>query len=68
MLTNVLAEAARMRLTRKELADRLDVSLPTLRSWISGKPIPSNKLIEMTNLFHCSADYLIQNDGQADQK
>lgn len=42
------------------LAHELGVSYSTIKSWMYGKTdIPSSKLIEMSNLFQVSTDYLL---------
>lgn len=60
MLNNILAEAAKMQLTKKDLAKLLGVSEPTLRGWVRGKPIPSTKLVKMADMFNCSTDYILE--------
>lgn len=65
-LKNIEAERARAGMTRKELADSLGITEKTLRTWIRGVyAIPSNKLLAMQGLFHCSIDYLL---GLTDQR
>lgn len=65
-LKNIEAERARAGMTRKELADSLNVTEQTLRMWTGGiRAIPSNKLLDMQGLFHCSVDYLL---GLTDQR
>nr|DAS36517.1 MAG TPA: helix-turn-helix domain protein [Caudoviricetes sp.] len=65
-LKNIEAERARAGMTRKELADSLNVTEQTLRMWTGGiRAIPSNKLLAMQGLFHCSVDYLL---GLTDQR
>lgn len=59
-LKNIEAERARAGMTRKELADSLNVTEQTLRMWTGGiRAIPSNKLLVMHSLFYCSVDYLL---------
>ena len=59
-LNNIDAERARLDLTRETFAKQLGITSKTLRSWVNGKaPIPSNKLIQMCNMFNCSTDYLL---------
>jgi len=46
--------------TQAALADKLGVSLPTIRSWEQEKSSPSHEmLIAICNLYHVSADYLL---------
>jgi Helix-turn-helix. len=60
MLTNILAEMGRNRLTYKDLYQLLDVSAPTLRGYLSGEPIPSDKLKKMSVIFNRTTDYLLE--------
>lgn len=46
--------------TQAILADKLKVSLPTVRAWEQGKSSPSHEmLVSICNLYHVSADYLL---------
>lgn len=59
-LKNVEAELARFRMTRKMLASEVGVTVRTVSNWMNGKTdIPLSILIEMTEMWDCSADYLI---------
>ena len=61
-----IEERARAGMTRKGLADSLNVTEQTLRMWTGGiRAIPSNKLLAIQGLFHCSFDYLL---GLTDQR
>ena len=65
-LKNIEAERARAGMTRKELADSLNVTEQTLRMWTGGiRASPSHKLLDMQGMFHCSVDYLL---GLTDQR
>ena len=65
MFNNIDAERARKGWTKKELAQKLDISAPTLRAWIRGSAeIPATKLLYMADLFNCSMDYLLKNYNQ----
>lgn len=46
-------------LTKSQAAESLNVSLKSLYNYEHGKPIPSNVLSEMSNLYECSTDYLL---------
>ncbi len=59
MYPNIEAERARKGLTKEELASILGVDRKTLRKWINGGNIPTNKLAEMAMFFGCSTDYLL---------
>jgi len=57
---NILAEQARLELTKGELSRKLKISTKTLDSYTAGDtPIPSSKLMAMSKLFGCSMDYLL---------
>lgn len=46
--------------TQAALAQRLGVSLPTVRAWEQEKSSPSHEmLVELCRLYHVSADYLL---------
>lgn len=60
MFPNIDAERARNGMSRAELANRLDVSYSTMKSWMSGRTdIPSSKLVQMSEMFRVSVDYLL---------
>ena len=42
-----------------DLANRLGVSRKTLYNWISNGNIPQTAITKMTQIFDCSADYLL---------
>lgn len=63
MYKNINAEMARRNMTNKQLADNLGVSEKTISNWKAGRTdIPSSKLINMTRMFGCTADYLLGNE------
>lgn len=65
-MTNIRSERARMGLTQKNLADRLEVDERTISNWeTEATPVPSTKAIEMSNIFGCSTDYLF---GLSDER
>ena len=46
--------------TQLSLAQKLDVSLPTIRAWEQEKSSPSHEmLVQICKLYHISADYLL---------
>ena len=62
MFNNIEAERARKGWSKKDLAQKLNVSCPTLRAWIKGtSEIPATKILYMAKLFDCSVDYLLEN-------
>lgn len=66
MFPNIDAERARLGWSRMYLASRLNVSYSTLRNWMRGvTEIPSSKIVEMAEMFHCTTDYLL---GLRDKK
>ena len=69
----VMALAANLRLLRKkagftqiELADKLGVSIATLRRWESGETAPTGtRIIELANLLGVSPDEIIKETGDS---
>lgn len=60
MFPNIDAERARKGWSRADLARELNVSYSTLKNWMRGTTeIPASKLVQMSNLFHCTTDYLL---------
>ena len=48
--------------TQEQLADKLDVSRQSVSKWESDVAYPeTDKLIKLSKLFHCSIDYLLDN-------
>ena len=46
--------------TQERLAEKLGVSVATIRSWEQGRSLPpSDKVIKICKLYHVSADYLL---------
>lgn len=56
---NIEAERAKKRLSQKDFAKEMEVTVPTYRSWIEKGKIPSQKLERMANFFGCTTDYLL---------
>lgn len=56
---NINAERARMGLTLDQFADILGVTRKTVYNWIIRGNIPQSKLEQMSEMFHCSIDYLL---------
>jgi transcriptional regulator with XRE-family HTH domain len=60
MYNCIEAERARSGLTLEEFSDKIGVAEKTYRNWRdSEKPISSDVLIKISNLFGCSIDYLL---------
>lgn len=54
-------------MTKGDLAEKLGVSYATLKNWMKGKgEIPASKLVLMSEMFNCSADYLLGIDWKSD--
>lgn len=63
MYQNIKAEIARNDLNYKKVAKELDVSVNTLKNWMTGRTqIPCSKIISMSKLFGCTTDYLLGNE------
>ena len=56
---NIEAERARSGKTKDALANQLGITSKTYNNYVNGRPIPSDILIRMTEIFNCSADYLL---------
>ncbi len=57
---NIEAERARNGMSKAELAEKLNVSNATLNNWQNGTTeLPIRKLVELSDLFHVSSDYLV---------
>lgn len=60
LFPNIEAERARYNTTKKQLAEKLEVSSRTVDNWLKGRTeIPSSALIKMALLWNCSIDYLL---------
>lgn len=65
MLINMETERVRNKLSRKELADLLDVSVRTYSNWIKEKrDIPSRKLQKLSIILGVSMEQLLENESQ----
>lgn len=60
MNVNIEAERVRQQFTKEEISAKLGVASKTYTNYVRGDtPIPSDVLIKMASLFHCSTDYLL---------
>lgn len=60
MFPNIDAERARHGWSKVVLASKLNVSYSTLKNWLNGNTIiPASKVIEMSKIFNCTTDYLL---------
>lgn len=51
-------------MTQEELAEQLDVSRQAVGKWVNDKGLPEvNKLLQMSNMFGVSLDYLLKEEG-----
>lgn len=62
---NINAERVRLGMTMEDMAERLGVTRRTIYNWMAHGKIPQNKLLLMTEMFNCSADYLLKTDAGA---
>lgn len=62
---NINAERVRLGMTMEDMAERLGVTRKTIYNWMAHGKIPQNKLLLMTEIFNCSADYLLKTDAGA---
>lgn len=61
MLNNIEVERVRNRLTQKQVAGKLGVSMRTYCNWIKEETdIPGVALIKLSRMFGTSMDYLMQ--------
>ena len=60
MRMNIEAERGRKGLTKTQLSQELGISLSTYSAYLKGGSIPSDKLVQMADLFNCSVDYLLE--------
>ena len=57
---NINAERSRAGMTVEDLAMSLGVTRKTVYNWMAHGNIPQSKLEKMSELFHCSIDYLLE--------
>lgn len=56
---NIEAERGRKQLSKEGLSRNLGITSRTYWNYITGGPIPSDKLVMMAEMFGCSTDYLL---------
>lgn len=59
MRKNIEAERGRIGLSKHAISKQLNISTTTYNHYIAGRPIPSDVLIAMADLFECRVDYLL---------
>lgn len=53
--------------SQEDLAERLDVSRQAISRWENGSALPdSNNILQLSKLFHVTADYLLNEDYTSD--
>ena len=62
---NINAERVRLGMTMEDMAERLGVTRKTIYNWMAHGKIPQSKLMLRTEMFNCSADYLLKTDAGA---
>ena len=73
ILSNIEAERARHGMTREEVGQAIGVSQASYLSYITGgRPIRSDKLLMLADMWNCTTDYLLgreaKNGGEANGK
>lgn len=64
---NIKIERLKLRLTQKDLADKIGVTPNTIVRWEANpEGIPGAALIAMADLFGCSTDYLLERSAAHD--
>ena len=64
LATNLRQQRKKAGLTQIDLAEKLGVSIATLRRWESGETAPTGtRMVEIANLLKISPDELIKDDG-----
>lgn len=63
---NIRLQRKKAGLTQIELADRIGVSIATLRRWEAGETSPTGtRILELANLLHVSPDEIVSDDKNA---
>lgn len=57
---NIEGERAKRNWTQETIAQKLNITTKTYRRWVTEGFIPSNKLMELSKIFNCSVDYLLE--------
>ncbi|MDO4356540.1 MAG: helix-turn-helix transcriptional regulator [Clostridia bacterium] len=59
MRDNIEAERGRKQFSKERISRELGITSKTYNNYVQGKPIPSDVLVRMAQLFECSTDYLL---------
>ncbi len=63
MFRNIEAERARNGFSKEVIATKLNITPKTYYNWVYEiTPIPSHKLVELSQLFKTSMDYLLESE------
>ena len=66
MHNNIRSERVRKRMTQAQFASEVGVAESTVRDWENGRSDPNmSSIVLMTQIFGCSADYVI---GLSDER
>lgn len=57
---NIEAERARLDMTQDVICRELKIGKQTFQRFINGDPIPSDKLMKMSEIFGVSMEYLLE--------
>lgn len=64
---NIEVERVRNQFNKEEISKELGITSRTYANYVRGEsPIPSDVLIKMASVFHCSTDYLLGLDTDRD--
>lgn len=64
--TNIRLQRKKAGLTQIDLAEKLGVSIATLRRWEAGETSPTGtRIVELANLLHISPDEIVSDDKDA---
>lgn len=59
MRMNIEAERSRLGYTKAEISEALNITQNTYNRYLRGGDIPSDVLVKMARMFHCTTDYLL---------
>lgn len=59
MRMNIEAERSRLGYTKAEVSEKLNITQNTYNRYLRGGDIPSDVLVKMASMFHCTTDYLL---------
>ena len=69
LAANIRLQRKKAGLTQIDLADKLGVSIATLRRWEAGETSPTGtRIVELANLLHISPDEIVADDDSEKNK